>query len=122
MIDFESLKFGDKVYVAKEENHSFRVKKIRMVDAEGIEWYRYDKPRWTFSIEEIVYCGKVTFIEEGEVRFDEDRETQYHFKYPNGQIHYEYNNEYDIDLKEWFHTREEAEARIEELKIMRLGE
>ena len=119
MIDLKTLKFGDKVYIAKEENFVFSAQKIKMVDADGIEWYRYDRDRFTYEIQEITYCGKVTYLEEGEVRFNEDRETEYHFKYPDGQIYSEYDYDDNFDLKEWFYTRNEAEARIQELKLMR---
>ncbi len=120
MIDFKALTFGDSIFIAKEKNYVFSAQKIKMIDADGIEWYRYDRDRFTYSVEEITYCGKVTFLQEGEVRLDEDRAaTQYHFKYPDGQIYYEYDNEYDLDLRDWFNTREEAELRIESLKAMR---
>jgi hypothetical protein len=122
MIDFESLEFGDKIYVVKERNHIMTAKRIKMVDSDGVEWYRYDKPKWTFEIEEITYCGKVTYVEEGEVRFSEDRIGEYHFRWSSGQIHYEYDDPYNPDTENWFHTREEAEACIEKLKVIRLGE
>lgn len=117
MIDFKSLKFGDKVYIAKESNHVFAQNRITMKDANGIEWYRYDRDRFTYEIEEITYCGKVTFIEEGEVDSYEYRETEYHFKYPDGQIYFEHDN--NFETKDWFHTSKEAEVRIEELKASR---
>lgn len=119
MIDFKSLKFGDKVYIAKESNHMMHQNRITMRDANGIEWYRYDRDRFTYEIEEVTYCGKVTFIEEGEIRSYEDRETEYHFKYPDGQIYFEHEYDNNYDTKDWFHTHKEAETRIEELKAFR---
>ena len=67
----------------------------------------------------VIVLPTLSFVEEGEVRFSEDRVDEYHFKYPDGQIYYEYANEYDLDFRDWFHSREEAEARITELKAMR---
>lgn len=122
MINFKTLTFGDTIYIAKEHNHYLKQKRIVMTDGEGVEWYRYDRSRFTYEIETITYCGKVTYIEEGEVLFDEDRSTQYHFKHSNVQIYPEHDNEYDFDTKEWFHTREEAEARIAELQSMRTND
>jgi hypothetical protein len=120
MIDFKALTFGDSIFIAKEKNYVLSAKKIKMIDAEGTEWYRYDRDRFSYEIVEITYCGKVTFVQEGEVRLDEDRAaTQYHFRYPDGQIYYEYDNEYDLEFRKWFHSREEAETRIAELKAMR---
>jgi hypothetical protein len=119
MINLKTLKFGDKVYIAKEENHVFAQKRITMKDADGVEWYRYDRDRFTYSIEEITFCGKVTYIEEGEVRLGEDREIEYHFKHSDGQIYPEHDYEDNWDLKDWFYTRKEAEARIKQLKLER---
>lgn len=121
MIKFANLKFGDKVYIAKEENHVFTANRIVMVDADGVEWYRYDRDRWTFSIEELVYCGKVSFIEEGEVKPDNDRYDEHHFKHPDGNIYPETEGHdiFGLDFKEWFHTLDEAESRIAELKLIR---
>ena len=113
MIVFEDLKFGADVYIVKIKNNAFAKKRITMTDENGIEWSRYDRDHWEYSIEQIQYCGKVTFIEEGEVRFNEELETEYHFRYPNGQIHPSY--QYD-DMDDWFCTLAEAEQYIEELK------
>jgi hypothetical protein len=119
MVEFEELTFGDKVYVVKEENNRFIKAKIRMVDADGVEWFRYDKDTWVYLIEEREYCGKVTFVEEGEVRFDEDRLDEYHFRYPDGQIHGETEPSWPEDFKDWFTTREEAEKYIQNLRESR---
>lgn len=113
MIVFEDLKFGDDVYVVHISNNIFVRNRITMTDENGIEWYRYDREHWDYSIENIQYCGKLTFIEEGEVRFNEERETEYHFRYANGQIYEFYR--YD-DTESWFATVAEAEQHIEELK------
>lgn len=113
MITFEDLKFGDDVYIVKIKNNAFAKNRITTIDENGIEWFRYDRDHWEYSIEQIQYCGRVTFLEEGEVRFNEERETEYHFRYPNGQIHQSY--QYD-DTDDWFCTLVEAEQRIEELK------
>lgn len=123
MIKLAELKFGDKVYVVKEDNHIFAQKRITMIDADGIEWYRYDRDRFTYEIEELEYCGKVRYIEEGKVRLDEDRDDEYHFRHPDGQIYPEYDrigDVFDLDRKEWFYTREEAEVHIEKLKLDRV--
>lgn len=113
MIVFQDLKFGDNVYVVHIKNNAFAKKRITMADENGIEWYRYDRDHWEYSIEQIQYCGKLTFIEEGEVRFNEELENEYHFRYPSGQIHQSY--QYD-DIDDWFYTQEEAEQHIKELK------
>lgn len=117
MINTDKLNFDDTIYVVDVKNNAFSKKKLKKV-IDGIEWFRYDLDNWEYTIEEIVYCGKVTYIEEGEVSFEEDRKEELHFKYPDGQIHPEYI-ELIPEIEEWFHTREEAETYIEELKASR---
>jgi argonaute-like protein implicated in RNA metabolism and viral defense len=113
MIDFENLNFGDRIYVVSERNNAFTKKKIEKTDENGITWFRYDRDHWEYSISEIVYCGKVTYVEEGEVCFSEDRLTEYHFLYPDGQIYHENEPGYNDDFDDWFLTKEEAEAYID---------
>jgi len=111
MITIENMKFGDTIYSVKTVNNAFRKNKLTFTDADGNEWHRYDRPHWEYSIEELVYCGKSYYIEEGEVRFDEDHTTQLHFKYPDDQIY----PEYEEDIKEfenWFTTKAAAEEHI----------
>lgn len=110
MVNITTLKFGDKVYVANERNNAFKRQKLKMVDADGVEWYRYDKDVWTYEIVELEYVGCVTYTVEGVVRFDEDRYDEYHFLYPDGQIYDEavYSDD-DDDRENWFLTREAAE-------------
>ncbi len=118
MLDLEKLKFGDTIFVVNEKNNAFSKKKIKKI-IKGVEWFRYDIDHWEYSISEIVYCGRVTHIEEGEVRFEEDRLEELHFKYPDGQIYSEYLELIPELEEEWFHTREDAENYIEELKAAR---
>jgi len=115
MIDFDKLNFGDTIYVVNEKNNAFSKNRITMTDENGVEWYRYDRDHWEYSIAQIVYCGRVEFQEFGEVRFSEDRQTELHFKYSDGQIYSEYLDDVR-EVEEWFHTHEEAEAHIAELK------
>lgn len=118
MLDLKKLKFGDTVFVVNEKNNAFIKNKIKMTDQHGVEWFRYDLDNWEYSIIETVYCGRVTYNEEGEVRFSEVRQEELHFKYPDGQIYEEYLEDIS-ELEEWFHIREEAETYIEKLKIKR---
>lgn len=117
MIDASKLNFGDVVYIVNERNNAFTKKKLKTV-VNGVEWFRYDRDHWEYTVAEIVYCGHIKVINTGEVDFDHDLQNQMHFKYEDGNIYYEY--EKDIgDLAEWFHTRQEAEnyaATMRELK------
>lgn len=55
------------MYRTQRINHFFSQKKLRMVDANGIEWYRYDKDRFEYVVETLTVVGKVTPIVEGEI-------------------------------------------------------
>jgi hypothetical protein len=119
MIEFNTLKFGDKVYIAEEKNNAFTKRKIKTV-IDGVEWFRYDRDQWEYNTVVIEYCGKVTHIEEGDVRFDEERITEYHFRYPDGQIE-EFGEGEDEEqhLEHWFYTKDEAEQYIQDLRESR---
>lgn len=115
MLGTSNLKFGTVIYVVNEKNNVFTKQRITMIDQNGVEWYRYDRDHWEYTISELIYCGHVAVTITGEVDYDPMRQNEMYFKYPDGNIHGEY--EADVrDCQEWFHTREEAEAYIELLK------
>jgi len=72
----EDIKIGDTLYRV-EEVHNWihgRSNKIKMVDEDGVEWFRYEKPNIEYVIESWEVIGKVTPMIEGEV---EDSEHSY---------------------------------------------
>lgn len=111
MIDISKFKIGDTIYTVDEHNNCFSKKKLKMIDAEGNEWFRYDRPHYEYTIKEIIYCGKVIHIITGQIDDDNRYETEYHFKYPDGNIFYEYESVIP-QLNDWFATREQAEDYI----------
>lgn len=54
------MKLGDKIYHTKINNQVFRQEKLKMTDADGNTWYRYDRPRWTYACEEHTVVAIVT--------------------------------------------------------------
>ena len=117
MIDPENLSFGDAVFVVKETNNAFTKKRIKTV-VDGVEWFRYDRDHWEYSIDELVYCGRVTFEVTGEVPVSEDHQEELYFKYPDGKIYSEYY-EAIPGYDDWFTSREQADSCIEQLKEAR---
>lgn len=117
MIDTNQLKFGDTVYVVETRNNAFSKQKIKTV-IDGVEWFRYDQDHWEYSIKELVYCGRVVYKEYGEVAFNEDRQNELHFRYPEGQIYCEFEDDFEY-VEDWFQSRSEAEAYIEQMKLER---
>lgn len=65
---FETLKFGDKIYVLSPRYS--KQTKFEMVDPQGLTWYRYDTPPIIYTIRELQYSGKVTLTVEGTVSDD----------------------------------------------------
>ena len=118
MIDISKFKIGDTIYAVNEKNNAFTKKKIVKTDRAGIEWFRYDRPHYEYTVDEIIYCGKVIHVVSGEVDRDNIYETEYHFKYPAGNIFYEYEDVIP-KLNDWFATKEEAEEYIEQMKTKR---
>jgi hypothetical protein len=115
MIDIEKLKFGDKIYVVDEVHNVHYGKKITMIDAQGIEWHRYENTvAPECKINQMIYCGRVQFVEEGRVRFNEDRRTELHFEHPGGHIDSCFEDDIDF-FENWFHTREDAQEYIDQL-------
>lgn len=119
MIIFKDLTFGTIVYKVNTKNNMIGRKRFVMTDADDVEWYRYDRDSFEYSIEEIEYVGKVTHHKEGKVRFNEEHLTEFHFKYPDGQIYCEYYGDDEHNLDDWFTTSEEAETEMARLKEYR---
>lgn len=114
MIDISKFKIGDTIYVVDEQNNAFRKNKIVKTDHNGVEWFRYDRPHYEYTIKEVIYCGKVIHVISGEVDKEVNiYDTEYHFKYPDGTIFYEYEDVIP-QLSDWYATKKEAADYIVE--------
>lgn len=111
---------GDKLYYVHVENHCFSRKKIYMTDADGVEWYRYDKPLRTFVMKECQIIGQLVFLIQGKVDassipldfcvvLDGDEEHEVYEE----EIHESTEGLY-VGISHWFSSLEEA------LKYMKL--
>jgi hypothetical protein len=119
MIEPKELAFGNAIFKIHAKTN-WNPNKIRMTDANGIEWYRYDKEKVTFEIECLIYCGKRFVVESGECRADTDiSENEYHFKDNNGEIRPYYTADFEVNNfnpDEYFYTHFEAQQKVDELK------
>lgn len=70
MIDPNTLKVGDKFYEVKERNTALSRSKIYQ-EIEGVEWFRYNRPVFTYSIVECTVLGIVKKTLDGIWDFDE---------------------------------------------------
>ena len=94
--------------------------KIKMIDAEGTEWYRYPDGTNTYKIDELEIVGKLFFTIEGEgALWNEEEYVDRYAVRVNGD-HLDEVWQEDLDGERgypyYFRSHEEAEAKIVELK------
>lgn len=73
----EDLYVGKLVYRLQIVNTMKSRKKLTMVDANGVEWHRYDKEDWTYNILPMNICGSIKQIVHGVVDKDHITEDAY---------------------------------------------
>ena len=111
---------GDKFWrVNKVYNRLSGVqKKIKMVDADGVEWYRYDKDTVEFDLKHVEIVGKFHAIVEGHNIWNEEEYcSRYCMKIGdfNEEVwEDELSGEHHGHYTAYFQTKEEAEQYIKE--------
>lgn len=112
MIDFSTLKFGDKLYNVVYNLQAFQRKKISTV-IDGVEWFRYDQPIRGYDIVEYTYVGRADTHISGEVIPEDVDDTKYFVRCePDGEMAYLHDRYVDDD--DWFASKEEAEKEVNE--------
>lgn len=121
-IDLRNLKVGDFVYRVFRKNNFFSQKKIYMVDANGVEWYRYDKDRYEYIIIKYSVVGIVIPQIFGKVDDDEYHQMIVYLESDDENYdHYELYQPLEADdtdysqSEELFYDLIDAELRKEEL-------
>lgn len=115
MIDLSKLQFGDVIYHIEHINSILTRHKIKMIDANGVEWYRYDRPTWLYKIHELMYVGSVVKICRGKITNPEDQQDEYHFEYKSsGNVEYYFENDPYFD--DCYPSLEAAQQRVKELE------
>ena len=115
-------KIGDKFWrVNKIFNRlTGNMKKLKMIDADGVEWYRYDKDSVDFDLIEVEIVGTFNAVIEGHsIWHEEEFCDRYCMKI--GAFHDEVwedeltgTGEHRGHYTSYFHTKEEAEEYIKE--------
>lgn len=108
MLELDKLSFGDTIYYLNESINTLIRSKIYMTDEKGVEWYRYSKPVYTYTIEHHEYVGRAEVVVLGTV----DKETLDHTKYffkskETGDLDYLIKHSANIH---WFQRIEDAET------------
>jgi len=111
----DDLRVGNTVYKLELNNNLMRRKKLSMVDSEGNEWSRYDRPMWTFTVTAMKICGSIKQLVSGKVDGDSIREDQYHLNCAPSDTIEPYDVGYltiDIpdDWTQFFASKGQAEA------------
>lgn len=110
---------GDKFWVLSVMKN-WNSNKIKMVDAEGIEWYRYPDGKNTYKIDELEVVGKLFLNIEGEGSLwcEEEYVDRYAVRVNGDHIDEVWQEDLDGErgYPYYFRSREEAEAKIVELK------
>lgn len=94
-------------------------KKLKMIDADGVEWFRYDKDSVEFDLKQVEIVGIFHAVIEGHNIWNED---EYCSRYcmKNGDIYDEvWEEELDGEIEHshyiaYWHSKEEAEEYIKQ--------
>ena len=81
------MNIGDNLYCITKVINALSRNKIIMVDAQGVEWYRYDKPISEFSLETHTVVGRTIVTVEGTI--DENDMVENSYFTDNGVTVYE---------------------------------
>ncbi len=118
------FKVGDEFFHIQENLNFMSRKKITMTDADGVEWYRYDKPPRSFKIERNTVVGIVRPVVEGRLTEDDDVYSRGEFTFIHCEIdrdktttvvyEAEHLSQYIHSGEYYFRTEEEAKAKIQE--------
>lgn len=55
----EDVEVGSEIYQVHSETSAFHRKKLKMVDENGVEWFRYDRELWTAKLKKYVLVAKI---------------------------------------------------------------
>lgn len=121
-IDFSTKEFGFEVYKLLSRLNAFSRSKIRMVDENGVEWFRYNKELHDFEYEKFSYIGKREIRSFGQVDIDDEsymNDTEYYLKNEDGEIEqYHAGVIFNHGVPEWYETEEEVKAVIKKLELI----
>lgn len=117
MIDSTKLKVGDVFYGVHERNTSFNRKKIHQ-EIDGVDWFRYDKPRRTYELVVYTVLGILTKSLEGKWKTGEeyDLETEFYLQSMNSTHVQNYATTIDFDDEEKYFL--DKESTLEYIKTL----
>lgn len=117
--DYLTYNIGEKFWVLSVMKN-WKSEKIKMVDENGLEWYRYPDGRNHYKIDELEIIGKLYHRIEGvgSIWYEEEFVDRYCVRVNGEHLDEVYQEDLDGErgYPYYFRSREEAEAKITELK------
>lgn len=117
--DYLTYNIGDKYWVLSVSKN-WNSEKIKMVDSNGVEWYRYPEDQNNYRIDELEIVGKLYHRIEGigSIWYEEEFVDRYCVRMNDEHLDEVYQEDLDNtrNYPYYFRSREEAEAKIAELK------
>lgn len=117
--DYLTYNIGEKFWVLSVSKN-WNSEKIEMVDSNGVEWYRYPEGQNNYRIDELEIVGKLYHHIEGvgSIWYEEEFVDRYCVRMNGEHLDEVYQEDLDNtrNYPYYFRSREEAEAKIAELK------
>jgi hypothetical protein len=117
--DYLTYNIGEKYWVLSVSKN-WNSEKIKMVDSNGVEWYRYPEGQNNYRIDELEIVGKLYHRIEGvgSIWYEEGFVDRYCVRMNGEHLDEVYQEDLDNtrNYPYYFRSREEAEAKIAELK------
>lgn len=117
--DYLTYNIGEKFWVLSVSKN-WNSEKIKIVDSNGVEWYRYPEGQNNYRIDELEIVGKLYHRIEGvgSIWDEEEFDDRYCVRMNGEHLDEVYQEDLDNtrNYPYYFRSREEAEAKIAELK------
>ena len=117
--NYLTYNIGEKFWVLSVSKN-WNSEKIKMIDEDGIEWYRYPEGQNNYKLDELEIVGKLYHRIEGvgSIWYEEEFVDRYCVRMNGEHLDEVYQEDLDNtrNYPYYFRSREEAEAKIAELK------
>lgn len=113
MINLKEMEFGDEIFVVKIVPN-FNRERIKKVDEDGIEWFRYDTEKVLEDVAKYVYTGKTEIRSYGATGTGDFYADDEYFFYDSDKKEYVSLYEDDFGGMNIFLTLEEAEKYLDD--------
>jgi len=114
-MNMNDKKIGNVLYSVDKKYNTFGNAKIKTV-IDGVEWFRYEKPRIEYFVKSYVIVGKITHILEGEIENPEEYSDMFVLENCETKETFETLNTLYEENEKWFDNYEEASEYLIEMQ------